>query len=108
MSNLSQLAVQTPDSLCCHRGMSRQGGRAALWRQPAVRLSNVIYSTGHLQWMETSKTEQTVGEQLYLQASYKLKCKKGFLTEITISPFNSDTEDFSSFPFDFYFPVTKY
>lgn len=64
MSNLSQLAVQTPDSLCCHRGMSRtgrrQGGRAALWRQPAMRLSNVIYSHGHLQGMETSKSEQTV------------------------------------------------
>lgn len=70
MSNLGQLADQTPDFLCCHRGMSRtgsrQGGRAALWRQPSVSLSNVIYHHVHLQRMETNKSEQTVGKQLYL------------------------------------------
>lgn len=43
-----------------------QGGRAALWRQPAVRPSRGIYSHGDLQGVETNRSEQTVGVQLYL------------------------------------------
>lgn len=70
MNNLRQLAVQPQDCLCHHRAMSwagsRQGGRAVLWKQLAVRLSSVIYSHGDLQGTETNKNEQTIGEQIYL------------------------------------------
>lgn len=70
VNNLTQLAVQPQDCLCHCRGTSgagrRQGGRAALWRQPAVRPSSAIYSHRHLQGVETNKSEQTAGEQLYL------------------------------------------
>lgn len=70
MNGLTQLAVQPQDCSYHRRGMSgagsREGGRPALWRLPAVRLSSGIYSHDDLQGMETNKSEQTVDEQLYL------------------------------------------
>lgn len=70
MNNLTQLTVQPQGCSHHHTGMnasgSRQGGKAALWRQPAVRLSNLIYSHRDVQGMETNKSEQTGGEQLNL------------------------------------------